>query len=534
MTAQELKNSILQLAIQGKLVPQDPNDEPATVLLEKIKEERNKLIKEKKIKKEKYSEIYKDETDNHYYEKFEDGTINDITDEIPFEIPSNWCWARLENICLFAFSGKSPKYSKALNNNLVLGQRNNQDYGIDLNGIKYCTDDFSANYPQEFYLKKNDVLLNTLGGGTVGRSGIFNLEDNKYITDGHLFVFRNINEVISYYLLYYLKLNRLQIEKSAEGSTNQMFLKLDNVKKYLIPLPPLKEQHRIKNKIDSLESIINIYHKKYNEIEFLNSSYKEELKKSILQYAIQGKLVKQDPNDESAEVLINKILEEKRELIKTKQIKKENLSIIYKDADNQFYEKFDDDTIVNITDEIPFDIPSNWCWTKLRNIGVYKKGPFGSALTKSMFVPKSNETIKVYEQKNAIQKNATLGEYYITKDYFERSLTGFEIFPNDIIVSCAGTIGETYVMPNEMERGIINQALMRMRILELFPKDYFLLYFDYVLKKSSAKKSSGSAIKNIPPFDIFKEFLVAVPPIAEQKRILGKLNIMFNIIKTAE
>lgn len=151
-----------------------------------------------------------------------------------------------------------------------------------------------------------------------------------------------------------------------------------------------------------------------------------------------------------------------------------------------------------------------------------------------MFVPKSNETIKVYEQKNAIQKNASLGEYYITKDYFEKSLTGFEIFPNDIIVSCAGTIGETYVMPNEMERGIINQALMRMRILELFPKDYFLLYFDYVLKKSSAKKSSGSAIKNIPPFDIFKEFLVAVPPIAEQKRILGKMNIIFNIIKTAE
>ena len=474
-------------------------------------------------------------SNNHYYEKFEDGTINDITEEIPFEIPESWCWTRLGNICTLAFSGKSPKYSKITNNNLVLGQKNNQDYGLDLNGIKYCTDEFIKDYPKELYLKKNDVLLNTLGSGTVGRSGIFSLEDDKYITDGHLFVFRSINEVISSYILYYLKLNRNTIEKNADGSTNQIFLKLYNVKKYLVPLPPLKEQKRIKNKMDMLKPIINLYNTKYNEIELLNSSYKEKLKKSILQYAIQGKLVKQDLNDEPAEVLINKILEEKRVLIKTNQIKKENLSIIYKDStDNQFYEKFDDGSIVNITNEIPFEIPINWTWTKLRNIGVYKKGPFGSALTKSMFVPKSNETIKVYEQKNAIQKNATLGEYYITKDYFERSLTGFEIFPNDIIVSCAGTIGETYVMPNEMERGIINQALMRMRILELFPKDYFLLYFDYVLKKSSAKKSSGSAIKNIPPFDIFKEFLVAVPPIAEQKRILGKLNIMFNIIKTAE
>lgn len=179
MTAQELKSSILQLAIQGKLVKQDPNDEPASILLEKIKEERKKLIEGKKIKKEKYSEIYKDSTDNHYYEKFEDGTVNDITDEIPFEIPESWCWARLGNICTLAFCGKSPKYSKITNNNLVLGQKNNQDYGLDLNGIKYCTDEFIKDYPKELYLKKNDVLLNTLGGGTVGRSGIFSLEDDK-------------------------------------------------------------------------------------------------------------------------------------------------------------------------------------------------------------------------------------------------------------------------------------------------------------------------------------------------------------------
>ncbi len=312
-------------------------------------------------------------------------------------------------------------------------------------------------------------------------------------------------------------------------------LNSESINKLFIPLPPFKEQSKITEKIDTLLPFIDKYNKSFVKLKKLNNSYKEELKKSILQYAIQGKLVKQNSDDESATVLIDKILNKKRQMIKNKEIKKENLSVIYKDeTDNQFYEKFDDGTIVNITDEIPFDIPDNWCWTKLRNIGVYKKGPFGSALTKNIFVPKSDNTIKVYEQKNAIQKDAMLGNYYITREYYEKSMTGFEVFPNDIIVSCAGTIGETYIMPNLMEKGIINQALMRMRISELFLQDYFLLYFDYVLKKSSAKKSSGSAIKNIPPFEIFKEFLVAVPPLSEQKRILNKLNHIFNIITTAE
>ncbi len=526
MTAQELKNSILQLAIQGKLVPQDPNDEPATVLLEKIKEERNKLIKEKKIKKEKYSEIYKDETDNHYYEKFEDGTVNDITEEIPFDIPDNWKWVHFENLGYF-ISGYTPKREEISSNGNIpyfkvsdMNTNGNEIYLIYTDNY-LCTNKY---YP------KNTIVYPKNGGAVfTNKRRILKYDSVVDLNTGGFCCYS-----FAYLNFMFLLFSNIDFRQYYKG-TALPTLDMDKIKRIYIPFPPLNEQERIKNKIEILNPIINLYDSKYNEIEALNTSYKEELKKSILQYAIQGKLVKRDPNDEPAEVLINKILEEKRELIKTKQIKKENLSVIYKDStDNQFYEKFDDDTIVNITDEIPFDIPSNWCWTKLRNIGVYKKGPFGSALTKSMFVPKSNETIKVYEQKNAIQKNATLGEYYITKDYFERSLTGFEIFPNDIIVSCAGTIGETYVMPNEMERGIINQALMRMRILELFPKDYFLLYFDYVLKKSSAKKSSGSAIKNIPPFDIFKEFLVAVPPIAEQKRILGKLNIMFNIIKTAE
>ena len=537
MTAQELKNSILQMAIQGKLVKQDPNDEPASVLLDKIKEERDKLIKEKKIKKEKYSEIYKDPSDNHYYEKFEDGKINDITEEIPFEIPESWLWMRLGSACPLSFSGKSPKYTTVTNNNYVLGQKNNQPYGIDLSGIKYCTDDFIKTYPKELYVKYNDIFLNTLGGGTVGRIGIFNISNNNnYITDGHIFVFRTFSIISEEYMYYYLKSMQKQIEKDAEGTTNQMFLKLNNVKKYLVAVPPKDEQIRIINKLSKLEQNIFKYDDFHKRIENLNNNYREELKKSILQYAIQGKLVKQNSDDEPAQKLIEKILDEKRKLIKEKKIKKENLSVIYKDpSDNQFYEKFDDNQKpINIQKEILFELPSGWEWTRLRNIGIYKKGPFGSALTKNIFVPKGKNTIKVYEQKNAIYKNDKLGDYYITEKYFNEKMKSFEVKTGDIIVSCAGTIGETYILPENIEKGIINQALMRMNISNEINIYYFLLYFDYVLKRDAKTNSKGSAIKNIPPFNIFKEYLIPIPPAEEQERIIKKLNKFNSIIETAE
>ena len=519
MTAQELKNSILQLAIQGKLVKQDSNDEPASVLLKKIKKEREKLIKEKKIKKEKYSEIYKDPSDNHYYEKFEDGTIHDITDEIPFEIPNNWEWSRLGNICLSIFSGKSPKYSKLINTNLVLGQKNNQDYGIDLNGIKYCTNEFIENYPKEFYLKKNDILLNTLGGGTVGRSGIFSLEDNKYITDGHLFVFRNINEIISYYLLYYLKLNKIKIEKNANGSTNQMFLKLDNVKRYLIPLPPIEEQKRITEKIKLFLPFISNYNKINDKLDTLNTKYKEELKKSILQYAIQGKLVKQDSNDEPAEVLINKILDEKRELIKNKQIKKENLSIIYKDStDNQFYEKFEDGTINNITDEIPFEIPDNWRFIRFNNLVNYKIGKTPPRCEKSYWnndynwvsISDMNDGKTIYKTKEMVSKSA------YTK-IFNKNVSP----KGTLLMSFKLTIGKVSILDcdsfhNEAIISIYpyydSNATIRNYLFKILP-----LISNYGNTKSAIKgKTLNSRSMN--------NLIIPICSLKEQKKIVNKIN----------
>ncbi|MCL4580614.1 restriction endonuclease subunit S [Fusobacterium nucleatum YWH7199] len=185
-------------------------------------------------------------------------------------------------------------------------------------------------------------------------------------------------------------------------------------------------------------------------------------------------------------------------------------------------------------EEQPYKIPDNWVWTRLGEIGDYKKGPFGSSLTKSMFVEKGVDTVKVYEQKNAIQKDAKIGNYYITKDYFLEAMTGFEVKSNDIIVSCAGTIGETYILPNNSEKGIINQALMKISLKDSIEKSYYLQYFDYFLKEESKEKSKGTAMKNIPPFKVFKEFPFPLPPLNEQKRIVEKLDFLFEKTKKAK
>ncbi len=256
----------------------------------------------------------------------------------------------------------------------------------------------------------------------------------------------------------------------------------------------------------------------------------KQLKNSILQWAIQGKLVPQDPNDEPASVLLEKIRAEKARLVKEGKIKKDKKeSIIYRGDDNSYYEKFADGKVVCIDDELPYSLPLGWTWCRLNELGIYRKGPFGSSLTKSMFVPKSEHSIKVYEQKNAIQKDYRLGEYYISEDKFAE-MQSFVTKPFDIIVSCAGTIGETYLLPEEAPIGIINQALMRVELYNLGIADYWQLFFAYILLIENEMKGAGSAIKNIPPFEYLKAILVPIPPIQEQKRIIEKYNELTKLI----
>lgn len=245
----------------------------------------------------------------------------------------------------------------------------------------------------------------------------------------------------------------------------------------------------------------------------------KKLRQKILDLAIHGKLVPQDPNDEPASVLLQRIREEKEKLIKEGKIKKRKKST--NASDMHHYEN------------VPFEVPEGWVWCKLDDLAFYKKGPFGSSLTKAMFVPKGNDTYKVYEQKNSIQKDHELGSYYISKEKY-CSLSSFAVHPYDIIVSCAGTIGETYVLPQNIQEGIINQALMLIRLYNREIERFYLLYFDFILKQEAYKESKGTAIKNIPPFDVLKNFFIPIPPKEEQNRILNEVDKWMSLVNAIE
>ena len=244
----------------------------------------------------------------------------------------------------------------------------------------------------------------------------------------------------------------------------------------------------------------------------------KKLRQKILDLAIHGKLVPQDPNDEPASVLLERIRAEKERLISEGKIKRSRKTV--RTTDTHHYEQ-----------DVPFEVPQGWVWCKLDDLAFYKKGPFGSSLTKSMFVLKGDNTYKVYEQKNAIQKNEKLGTYYISKEKYQE-LIAFAIQPFDIIVSCAGTIGETFVLPQEPMEGIINQALMLVRLYNRDIEKFYLLYFDYILKEEAYKESKGTAIKNIPPFDVLKNFYIPLPPFSEQQRIVAEIERWFALIDT--
>lgn len=491
MNAQDLKNSILQLAVQGKLVEQRAEEGTARELLEQINLKKDQLIKDKKIKKEKNIEYISD---------------------YPFDIPETWIWARLGDI-LYSKSGLSYKKGDLDNstNNMVRVLR-----GGNIQDLHYVikADDVQIDrccVKEELYLKRNMLITPAVTSlEHIGKMARIDRDMDSTVVGGFvLMLIPYISiDILAKYMLY--ALSSYYHRKQCRGITNksgQAFYNLSREKlmNFVIPIPPLEEQQRIVAKIEEILPYIDQYDKAYTKLETFNKKFPEDMKKSILQMAMQGKLVEQRPEEGTADELYEQIVAEKTQLIKEGKIKKEK-------------------PLPEITkDEFPFEIPSSWKWVRFGDFGSYKKGPFGSALTKSIFVPKGDDTIKVYEQKNAIQKDASLGEYYITRDYFESKMKGFEVFPGDIIVSCAGTIGETYIMPEEIEQGIINQALMRMQLMPSVYAEYFLIYFDVILKQTARKSSKGSAIKNIPPFDELKSYLVPLPPLAEQKRVVAKI-----------
>lgn len=304
------------------------------------------------------------------------------------------------------------------------------------------------------------------------------------------------------YLMYAIASRGMQamVNQLGRGVTRFRISK-KNLIKIPIPYPPLDIQNKIVDKIDEIFAICDLI----DELQFAYTYDREALKSKIIDAGIQGKLTEQFPEDGNAEDLYAAIQKEKRKIYIDRKARKDN-------------------KIKPVESDTPFAIPDNWRWIRFGDVGLFKKGPFGSALTKSMFVPKGDNSVKVYEQQHAIKKDDSLGTYYIAKEYFDEKMQGFEVLPGDIIVSCAGTIGETYIMPENIEQGIINQALMRVTLPSGINKKFFQYYFDSNLKKSAQEESNGSAIKNIPPFDVLKNWYFPLVPYKEQLRIVNKID----------
>ena len=367
MTAQQLKNSILQMAVQGKLVPQDPNDEPASVLLERIRAEKERLIKEKKIKREKNPSVIFKGADNTPYEKI-GNEVRSLADEVPFDIPDSWEWVRLGNIGDWG-AGATPSRTHP------------EYYGGNIPWLKTgdLTDSYIDAIPEtitELALEKTSVRLNPAGsvliamyGATIGKLGILSIAATTNQACCACFPLSGLDNK---YLFYFLMAQKPLFIKQGEGGAQPNISK-EKIVSTLMPVPPLEEQKRIVVMLGRIFPIIDAYSKCKTELDLYNTTFPERLKKSILQEAVKGKLVPQDPSDEPAEALLEHIRAEKQRLIKEGKIKKDKHESVIFRRDNSHYEKLDGIERC-IDDELPFEIPENWCWCKIGTVFTLQAG----------------------------------------------------------------------------------------------------------------------------------------------------------------
>ena len=293
MDTKKLRQKILDLAIRGKLVPQDPNDEPASVLLERIRAEKEQLIKEGKIKRSKKSVA----TDKSHYEN------------APFEIPESWCWCTLSELCIFLSRGKSPKYSEERLFPVFAQKCNLKDGGISLDQARFLDPSTIGKWGDDYKLKSGDVLVNSTGTGTVGRTRLFDeccLGEYPFVVpDSHVSVVRTTTEIDSFYIWAILSSNWGQqyLEDNLAGSTNQKELYIGVLEDMFIPLPPKNEQKKIAKEISRWGKYVD----NIDVVKAELSNYVKQTKSKILDLAISGKLVPQDPDDEPAIELLKRI-----------------------------------------------------------------------------------------------------------------------------------------------------------------------------------------------------------------------------------
>ena len=481
MTGQDLKNSILQLAIQGKLVPQDANDEPASVLLERIKAEKQKLINEKKIKKEK--------------------PLPEITeDEKPFEIPESWEWCRWGDL---SFSIQYGYNASAQQNGDIRMVRISdiQNNEVLWETVPYCK--IKSEDIEGYMLKANDILF-ARTGGTVGKSFLVKNVPYPSIYAGYLIRTRYSNELVPQYLKFFME-SSLYWEQLKKGTiaTAQPNCNGKTLGNMVLPLPPLSEQHRIVAKIEELMPLVEEYDKAQKELDALNAKLPEALKKSILQEAIQGKLVPQDPNDEHASVLLQRIRKEKEQLVKDGKLKKKDLV-----------------TTPISDEEKPFEIPESWEWCRFEDIAQGLCGKTPERGNQDYWLNPQYPWVSISDMTN-------YGLIKSTKEGISEKATGImrEISKKgDLLMSFKLTVGRTSILDIDAYH---NEAIITVK--PFVDKDNNLR--DYLFKLLPLITATGDTKDAIKGRTLnaksIAALIIPLPPIAEQHRIVAKIEDLF-------
>ena len=525
MTGQQLKNSILQMAVQGKLVPQDPNDEPASVLLERIRAEKEQLIKEGKIKKEKNPSVIFRGADNLPYEKVGKNEPICIADEVPFDIPENWEWVRFKNLVSYNMGKTPPRKESEYWENATYPWVSIADLVLDdtVCVTKERVNEHSAKVIFKNRISKAGTLLMSFKL-TVGKVSILGMDafHNEAIIS--IYPFCDVNRVITNYLFVTLPL--LSQNGNTKTAIKGATLNSDSLDALLIPVPPIKEQIRICEKIKVLKNILSIYTNLEQSLTRLNDAFPLQLKKSILQYAVQGKLVPQDPADEPASVLLARIRAEKEQLVKEGKIKKDKHESVIFRRDNSYYEQVDGIERC-IDDELPFEIPKSWEWTRLSTIAKVlggKRIPAGRKLT-------AENTGHVYIRVSDMKDGTVIqnGLLYVPEDIFN-SISKYIIKKEDVFITVAGTIGRIGKIPPELDGANLTENADRL-VFSSLNQDWMI----FLLQSSFIQNQIAEVTTKVgqPKLAIarIEKLLIPLPPLNEQTRIVEQIAAIFSQMK---
>jgi type I restriction enzyme S subunit len=507
MDTKALRQKILDLAIHGKLVPQDPSDEPASVLLERIREQKKQMVKEGKLKAKdiKNDTIIFVGEDNLHYEKFQDGSMKCIEDEIPFDVPEGWEWCRLLPLTIKIGAGSTPTGGAAVYSTSgikFIRSQNVYDDGLILTDVAYISEEINQKKSGSI-VKPKDILLN-ITGGSIGRCALVPDDFDIANVNQHVIIIRLVNPELRKYLHDVITSPYIQEQiLSRQVGSGRGGLSAETLSTFLIPLPPMNEQVSIIKKLqDCISYTLTIADAQRSVSDLVSAT-----KSKILDLAIRGKLVPPDPNDEPASVLLERICAEKEELIKQGKIKRDKKeSIIFRGDDNSYY---------------GIHLPDNWNWASLREITL-------SISDGSHNPPPNNGSgIPLLSAANINDNSILMNEIsrWITNEEWkiENQRTNIEV--GDVLLTIVGSIGRSAVVQNN------NHFALQRSVAVIKPCLINPLYLMHIVQSPQIQKwltdnSKGTAQKGIY-LNALSLMIIPIPPLAEQARIVEHIHIAY-------